>query len=199
MNGPAPALGPDLACRDFLTACAALGGTRNRARALRTELHDPLSESESDEAYAVLEALRTAVLQSSPVAGWACAESQDAILRSPVARHALALFADASRYANSYAKAEAMDSRILAGFPENTPERIARMLEKKRVLERKTLTAFFRKHGDDVARFTEMEVGQRREYLWMWAQSAFLAKRRFVRAAEAWARASVACYTRNSS
>jgi hypothetical protein len=129
---------------------------------------------------------------SSPGPSLANPSAQEELLRAPAARRALSLFADASRFADPYAEAEALEERNLAGFSENTPERIARMLEKKRSLERKALAAFFHKHGTDARHFPAMDAGQRREYLWMWAQSAFLAKRRFARAAEAWARASAA-------
>jgi hypothetical protein len=188
MTGPAPALGPGLACRDFLTACAALGSAGNRVRTLRPGPHDP--SFESAESQSVLEAMKTAFLPFHPGATIAWPFAQEEILRSPAVRRALALFADASRFGTPCVQVEAMERRSLAGFTENTPERIARMLEKKRGLERKALAAFRRKHGSESRSFAEMDAGQRREYLWMWAQSAFLAKRRFARAAEAWARAS---------
>ncbi len=188
MTGPALALGPGLACREFLTACAALGGVEDRVHTLRPGHINPAFESA--ESRSVLEALRMTFFPGDPgpFPGWPCA--QEEILRSPAAREALDLFADATRFGTPSAEAEAVESRSLAGFAENTPERIGRMLEKKRGLERKALAAFRRKHGDGARLFVEMDAGRRREYLWMWAQSAYLAKRRFARAAEAWARAT---------
>lgn len=188
MTGPALALGPGLACRDFLTACAALGGMQSRVPAFRPGQAKPAFESA--ESRSVLETLRITFLPGNPgpSPAWPC--SQEEILRSPAARAALDLFADVTRFGTPCAAAEAVERRSLAGFAENTPERIGRMLEKKRSLERKALAAFRRKHGDGARLFVEMDAGKRREYLWMWAQSAYLAKRRFARAAEAWARAT---------
>jgi hypothetical protein len=190
MTGPALAQGPGLACRDFLTACSILDGTGDRVRAQRPGPPEP--SFVSAESHAVWEAMRMAFLPMRPGASPARPSAQEEILRSPAARRALALFADAMRFGEPSASVEKTERHSLAGFSDNTPERIARMLEKKRGLERKALTAFCRKHGAEARFFTSMDAGQRREYLWMWAQSAFLAKRRFARAAEACARASVA-------
>jgi hypothetical protein len=196
MTGPAPALGPDLAYRDFLTACASLASLGNRHGAFRPGPLDP--SFEPAEAQAVLEAMRAAFLTRGPgvpanpgacLAGAAAAED---LFRSPAARLALAEFADPSGFRNPSPGTEEAERRNLAGFPENTPERINRMLEKKRALDRKALASFQLKHGENTRGFAAMDAGQRREYLWMWAQSAFLARRRFARAAEAWARASAA-------
>jgi hypothetical protein len=199
MTGPAPALGPDLAHRDFLTACASLAGIGSRHGALRP---GPLEPSfESAEAHAVWEAI-LAVFHSTRSGGLAVPGISPAcpppawtggwedLLRSPAAGRALSHFGDAQEFGNPSAGTEETERRNLAGFAENTPERIQRMLEKKRALDRKALAAFRLKHGKGTRAFTAMEAGQRREYLWMWAQSAYLARRRFARAAEAWARAS---------
>lgn len=197
MTGPAPALGPDLACRDFLAACASLAGIGNRHGALRPGPLEPAFESA--EAHAVGDAIRAVFLPlsgrdtvSAPDACPAWTPAHEEILRSPAVRQALAGFADPAGFRNPSPEIEAAERRNLAGFPENTPERIGKMLEKKRALDRKALAAFLLKHGKDARAFAAMEAGQRREYLWMWAQSAFLARRRFARAAEAWARASAA-------
>jgi len=189
MIGPAPAPGPDLACREFLTACAALAAAEERARALRPgPSNPPLLHFRSAEALAVLRALRATFRPSDPGAPGGWEEAQEGILRSPAAIRALAHFADAARCAEAPAEAEETERRLLSAFPENTPEKIARALAKKRAQEGKTLAAFRRKHGDGASRFEDMGPEQRREYVWMWAQSAFLAKRRFMRAAAAWVR-----------
>jgi hypothetical protein len=193
MTGPAPALGPGLAYPDFLAACASLSGPGNLHGAFRPGPLDP--SFESAEAHAVLEAMRDVFLPggqgipADPGAYLAFAAAHEDLLRSPAARQALAGFADPPGFGKPSPETEEAERRNLAGFPENTPERINRMLEKKRALERKALAAFCLKHGEADRGFAAMEPAVRREYLWMWAQSAFLARRRFARAAEAWARA----------
>jgi hypothetical protein len=97
-------------------------------------------------------------------------------------RLALARFDATDSLAQVWVPALAEERRVLEAYPANTPEKIQRQLESKRIVDERLLKRFSKKHGADATSFREMDPAAGRDYFWAWSQSGFGLKRRFHRA-----------------
>jgi hypothetical protein len=190
----------DTARRDFLKTCMGLaaaaglsgcGPLASRTRFTRLLLADP----SPDDYRPILTALMGTVLPFgdprfplTPLDMLARFESlfsmEDEERLIPLQR-GLILFNETELFSHAFGPVREEERKTLAAYPGNTPEVVEQQLERKRVLDGKLLAGFLKKQGMKPVPFVDMNPAERREYLWIWSQSAFVLKRQFYRTAKA--------------
>jgi hypothetical protein len=176
--------GLDEALRNFQDTCEHVAYARSPAGAIPAALSEsgldgillalvrciqPIGHSESP---FIAEAMRIRVKAClAPEGRWSAA-----------ARLALARFDAADSLAQVWVPALAEERRVLEAYPANTPEKIQRQLDAKRIADERLLKRFSKKHGAEARSFREMDPAAGRDYFWAWSQSGFGLKRRFHRA-----------------
>lgn len=190
----------DMARRDFLKTClglaaatglSACGPLVSRTHFTRLLLADPAP----DEYRPILTALMGTVLPFgdrrfpfSPqdmLARFGKLFSMEDEERLIPLQRGLILFNETELFSHAFGPVREEERKALSAYPDNTPEGVERQLERKRVLDGKLLAGFLKKQGMEPVPFLDMNPAERKEYLWIWSQSAFLLKRRFYRTAKA--------------
>lgn len=201
MSGRPPDGTPDLARRDFLKACAALaltgpvlggcGSLVSNSRFTRLLISDPAPE----EYRPILAALIEAVLpfehprfpRIPPESVLGRLEEmfpleEEARLK-PLQR-SLLLLNDAALFPHAFGPLLSEERKSLRAEGGLDGKAVERLLEEAQARDRSLHAAFAARPG---ARSTlvAMEPPARREYLWMWSQSAFTLKRQLYRTTKA--------------